>query len=700
MANIGKRILQILLLYVGICVTASAAEPFRIGVAGVTHDHLNGVVSQLRQGDIQVVGVWEADERYLHSNSLTRLVPENLFFSDLGKMLDETHPEAVVAYGSIKEHLTVVKACAPRGIHVMGEKPLATTYDEAKEMEALARKHGILLLTNYETTWYASNHYIKQEADAGRIGPIHRIEVYDGHQGPSEIGCSKKFLDWLTDPVLNGGGAVMDFGCYGANLATWILGGQRPVSVYAVLKQNKPEVYPKVDDDATIILDYSGTTVQINASWCWPYNRKDMYVYGKKGFLYQPDPKHVTDAAGKPGIEAPSLAAPIDNPFRYLAAAVRGELTVKSFDLCSLENNMIVMEILSAAVKSSRTGVPVRLDGPKNDGFAEAEPYFLNARKALASNDLIMNPVSDFDCADPSVVKIGGWFYCFATGFPIRIYRSRNLCQWEFYRNMFPGPSPDDPYGDGKKDPMKTGAKSRINYWAPSPAVINGKVVVYLTLFVSMENDRQVVCVADDIDGEFRYAGTLNIGTPDHPTPQDGQFFLDDDGRQYLVWGDVNSKGNYIRELTSDGLRYKPGSKPHYITKAYEGGYIYKYGGKYYFFCSKGYYNTADYTLGMSVSDRLDGEWPEPVPVLKSDNPEAILNGAGHNGEIITDSQGRMFMVMHTHCEGLIPLRGSYHPRPMMLMELKEIDGTLTFVNHKGEPTTRPEWLVQRPVFR
>lgn len=700
MTDIGKRILQILLLSALFCVTASAAEPFRIGVAGVTHDHLNGVVSQLRQGDIQVVGVWEPDERYLHSNSLTRLVPENLFYSDLGKMLDETRPEAVVAYGSIKEHLAVVKACAPRGIHVMVEKPLATTFEEAKEMEALAKKHGILLLTNYETTWYASNQYIKQETDAGRIGPIHRIEVYDGHQGPSEIGCSKKFLDWLTDPVLNGGGAVMDFGCYGANLATWILGGQRPTSVYAVLKQNKPEVYPKVDDDATIILDYSGTTVQINASWCWPYNRKDMYVYGQKGFLYQPDPKHVTDAAGKPGVEAPALAAPIDNPFRYLAAAVRGELSVKPYDLCSLENNMIVMEILSAAVKSGRTGSPVLLDGPKNDGIAEAEPYFLNARKALASNDLVLNPVSDFDCADPSVVKIGDWFYCFATGFPVRIYRSRDLCHWEFYRNMFPGPSPDDPYGDGKKDPMKTGATTRINYWAPSPALINGKVVVYLTLFVSMENDRQVVCVADNIDGEFRYVNTLNVGTPEHPTPQDGQFFKDDDGRIYLVWGDVNSKGNFVRELTKDGLNYRPGSKAHYITQAYEGGYLYKHGGKYYYFCSKGFYNDADYTLCVSVSDRLDGEWPEPTPVLKSDRSDALLNGAGHNGEIFTDSLGRMFMIMHTHCEGLIPRRGNYHPRPMMLMELKDIDGTLTFVNHKGKPTTRPEWLVQRPVFK
>ena len=116
--------------------TLSAKEPFRIAVAGVTHDHLNGVVSQLRQGDIQVVGVWEADPRYIHDNSLSRMLPENIFYSDLGQMLDATKPEAVVAYGSIKEHLAVVEACAPRGIHVMVEKPLATTFKDARKMAA------------------------------------------------------------------------------------------------------------------------------------------------------------------------------------------------------------------------------------------------------------------------------------------------------------------------------------------------------------------------------------------------------------------------------------------------------------------------------------------------------------------------------------------------------------------------------------
>lgn len=338
-----------------------AAEPFRIAVAGVTHDHLGGVVSQLRQGDIQVVGVWEADARYLHNNSLTRMLPEKVFYANLGRMLDETRPEAVVAYGSIKEHLTVVEACAPRGIHVMVEKPLATTFKDAQKMAALARKHGILLLTNYETTWYASNCAVKEAVDAGKLGPVYRIEIYDGHQGPVEIGCSQKFLDWLTDPVLNGGGAVMDFGCYGANLATWILNGKRPTSVYAVLQHNKPAVYPKVDDDATIVLTYPGTTVQINASWCWPYNRKDMYIYGKDGFLYQADPERVADAVGKAPAPAPALPHDIANPFHYLAAVVRGDLTVRPYDLSALENNLLVVEILTAALRSSKTGKPVKL---------------------------------------------------------------------------------------------------------------------------------------------------------------------------------------------------------------------------------------------------------------------------------------------------------------------------------------------------
>ncbi len=341
------------------------AQPLRIGVAGVTHDHLGGVVEALKGGDVEVVGVWESDSRYLHRNSLTGIVPDALFFSRLDQMLDQTRPEAVVAYGSIKDHLAVVKACARRGIHVMVEKPLGATLKDAEKIAKMARKHGILLLTNYETTWYASNAYVKQQVEEGRLGKLFRIDVYDGHEGPAEIGCSQKFLDWLTDPKLNGGGAVIDFGCYGANLATWLLDGKAPDKVFAVLRQNKPSVYPKVDDDAQIVLLYKDLTVHIGASWCWPIGRKDMYVYGLDGYLYQRTPEKVSGLQGGfviPEFSAPALSAPYDNSFRYLKAAISGEITVGPNDLCSLENNLIVMQILDAAIRSARKGEAVELE--------------------------------------------------------------------------------------------------------------------------------------------------------------------------------------------------------------------------------------------------------------------------------------------------------------------------------------------------
>jgi predicted dehydrogenase len=92
-----------------------------------------------------------------------------------------------------------------------------------------------------------------------------------------------EFLAWLTDPEKNGAGALFDFGCYGANLMTWLMDDARPTSVTAVTQKMKPEVYPRVDDEATIILEYPGAQAIIQASWNWPFDRKDMEIYGRTG---------------------------------------------------------------------------------------------------------------------------------------------------------------------------------------------------------------------------------------------------------------------------------------------------------------------------------------------------------------------------------------------------------------------------------
>jgi predicted dehydrogenase len=283
-------------------------------------------------------------------------------------MLTKTKPEAVAAFGSIYEHLDVVEKCAPKGIHVMVEKPLAVNLNHAKKMKALAEKHNIHLLTNYETTWYPTNHKAFSLLKEGTIGDLRKIIIRDGHKGPVKLDINTEFLYWLLDPLENGGGAITDFGCYGANLTTWIQNGKRPKTVTAITQQLQAKNNPKVDDEANIILTYDNATVIIQASWNWPIGIKDMEIYGLKGAVFADNRNdlRVRIAEGYDGYQEKSFKleerpVPLNDPFTFLSAVVSGEITLAPYDLSSLENNMIVIEILDAARKSAKTGKTVKL---------------------------------------------------------------------------------------------------------------------------------------------------------------------------------------------------------------------------------------------------------------------------------------------------------------------------------------------------
>ncbi|HYG20897.1 MAG TPA: Gfo/Idh/MocA family oxidoreductase [Ohtaekwangia sp.] len=355
---------SLLLLTLCLCgsVIAQPKKPLRIGIAGLTHAHVHWLLNRAHDSDITIAGIAEPNrdlaERLLKQYNL----PTSLLFSTLTEMLDKVRPEAVTAFNSIQEHLEVVKLCAPRKIHVMVEKPLAVSLEHARQMHQLATKHGIFLLTNYETTWYGSHYEALKILPS--LGPLRKIVVHDGHEGPKEIGVNPEFLEWLTDPVKNGGGALMDFGCYGANLATWLMHGEKPTSVFAVTQQIKPDVYPNVDDEATIVLTYPKSQAIIQASWNWPFGRKDIAVYGATGYLIADREglkvKQTADVA-EANQPVAALQSPLHDPFAYMAAVIRKEVTLKPSDLSSLENNMVVMEILEAAKTSAREGRIVHL---------------------------------------------------------------------------------------------------------------------------------------------------------------------------------------------------------------------------------------------------------------------------------------------------------------------------------------------------
>lgn len=344
-----------------------AQKPIRLAISGMTHGHIAFILGRIDKTDFQLVGAYEPNTELAQRLAKQYNFDPKLIYSDLGNMLDQVKPEAVVAFGSVFEHLATVEACAPRGIHVMVEKPLATTVQQAKRMVELADKYRIHLLTDFETSWYPTTAKSFQLVnDSNYVGNIRKVVVHDGHQGPKEIGCEKEFLDWLTDPVKNGGGTLMDFGCYGANLMTYLMKGEEPVSVTAVTQHFKPEIYPKVDDEATIIVSYPKAQCIIQASWNWPFGRKDMEIYGDKGYLVAINKNDMRMRNGTMPVEQTKEVTSknilvYEDPFSYFFDVIRDRVKMTSYDPYALTTNVTVVRILDAARESAKTGKTVIL---------------------------------------------------------------------------------------------------------------------------------------------------------------------------------------------------------------------------------------------------------------------------------------------------------------------------------------------------
>jgi glucose-fructose oxidoreductase len=343
----------------------TATAQTRVAIVGLVHGHVSGLLDHLPQHtDVQLVGVSDPDAALRDKYATKYHLDPKIFFPTEAAMLDATHPQAVLVYTAIAGHRAAIEEAARHHVAAMVEKPLATTLADALAIRKVSREQNVPVLVNYETTWYASNKAAHDELEAGKLGPLRKLVVHDGHKGPAEIGVQPEFLKWLTDPQQNGAGALFDFGCYGADLATWLMHGESPQTVTAVAQTLKPEVYPHVDDEGTIILTYPHAQVIIQASWNWPFDRKDMEVYGATGSLMTIKLDRVRERLkGEPAAEereATPLAAPQDDSMHYLTAVLNGTLKPQG-DLTALDTNIVVMQILDAARTSAQTGRTVKL---------------------------------------------------------------------------------------------------------------------------------------------------------------------------------------------------------------------------------------------------------------------------------------------------------------------------------------------------
>ena len=343
--------------------TDSSGSPLRVAIAGMAHGHTNGFLQRVKdRRDIEIIGVAEPDRKLFDRYASDFGLSASLYHADLDEMLSATHPQAVLIYTNTYDHRRAVEICAKHKIPAMMEKPLAVSNEDAQAIAQAARDARIPVLVNYETTWYRSNRAAYDLVHDHSIGEIRKVVVHDGHPGPKKINVQPEFFSWLTNPKLGGAGALFDFGCYGADLMTWLMDGKRPDAVVAVTQHFQPDVYPHVDDEATVVVAYPKAVAILQASWNLPFDRKDMEVYGETGSIItvkRDDIRLRLPKAEEQLQNAKPVPSPYDDSLKYLRAVVVDGL--KPDGPSSLETNLVVTEILDAARQSAASGKLVHI---------------------------------------------------------------------------------------------------------------------------------------------------------------------------------------------------------------------------------------------------------------------------------------------------------------------------------------------------
>lgn len=351
--------LRHIFLFLVLAAMPLSAQEYKIAVIGLVHAHVWGHLRTMVAGkSAKLVGVAEPNPE-LTAEAEKMGVPHSLVYTDYNHMLDETKPDIVWAFVENNRHLEIAKVCAQRHINLIFEKPLAATFEQAKQIKDLAEKNHILVMTNYQMAWWPSNYVAKAAVDHGDIGKIWRLHGIVGHSGPSSEGVRNKyFFAWLTDPEKNGAGALMDFGCYNALWSLWYLG--KPKTVFATANHLRPDRFPKVEDNADLILHYDNAVGVFEGSWDLPRSYQDLEAFGwgdkdHRGSIYMTRERvEMQKGRDKEAVALTPLGPDESEPVAYMVSRMKAKKPIEG--LTAVDINVDVIHIIDLAKKSIKSG--------------------------------------------------------------------------------------------------------------------------------------------------------------------------------------------------------------------------------------------------------------------------------------------------------------------------------------------------------
>ena len=352
----------------------------KIRVAGINFDHFHmGDLLRMAFGhpQVEIAGVCDDQPARMQDAVRNFRIPEDRVFTDVDDCIEKSKPDFVILCPATARHAEYVERVARHKVHLLVEKPFASTVAEADRMIAAAKKNKVMLAINWPLRWYASHCTAHRLLTEGRIGELQEVHYYDGNRGPLWHGADKmettptpamKRKSWFYNRA-QGGGSLLDYLGYGTTLGTWFHQGRKPIEVTAVT--DLPNGL-EVDEHSITIARYASGLSKFETRWGtftdpWTHQPQPQCGFVLKGadgtissYDYAPTVRMQThqNPEGKV-VPADKFKPPLQNPIQYFVDCLRRDCPPEG--PLSPKISRIGQQIVDSAVLSAKLKKTVEL---------------------------------------------------------------------------------------------------------------------------------------------------------------------------------------------------------------------------------------------------------------------------------------------------------------------------------------------------
>lgn len=366
--------------------------PYRVAVIGVAHMHVNELMRRFADlPNVQMVAIADTGLSELNlsppsTRAHTLVVAQSEIriphtYTDYRVLLERERPDIVLLCPELAYTAEIGAVVARHGAHIVTEKPLTASLAGAEKLVRDARAADVRLMINWPSAWSGAARRMQHLVEQGEAGTILQVHTRMGSGGPFATGAAhpgvrervtpltdaEKGATWWYDAAL-GGGAFLDYCCYGAALALWFFGRQPEYA--SGVRVNLASPFGTADDTGMLILHFDEGLAVAEASWTSvdPGGLHGPVVYGSAATLSLDGPASSARVRiGKPG-QAVRFEDPLELPAHRATPALEFlhhlETGEPLHPLLSPDFNLQVMAAIDAGMRAADTGQrqPVRLE--------------------------------------------------------------------------------------------------------------------------------------------------------------------------------------------------------------------------------------------------------------------------------------------------------------------------------------------------